>query len=57
MIWQKIIKNSSQMQNLGQIGLRNCVCVWGCVCVCVGCVGVGAYVYAIKRGHIHEFQP
>ena len=32
------------------------VCV--CVCVCVGCVwGVCAYVYAIKRGHIHEFQP
>ena len=30
MIYQKIIKNSSQIQNLGQLGLRNCVCV--CVC-------------------------
>ena len=26
MIQQKFIKNSSQMQNLGQFGLKNCVC-------------------------------
>ena len=43
---KKIISKTKQKANL--------------LCVCLFCVwGVcgGVYVYAIKRGHIHEFQP